>query len=748
MIHKELQKIFGHSVNYARANNHEYITVDHIFLYLIDDNMISDILINLNIDIVQIKKRLKTYILENTPVYPQNEINQDPIETVGLTTVIEQIITHAQLSGKPHVNIEDMFVAILKDDKNYSSYLLKEQGLQKVDILEEISHGGNEDEDFLDDLEEFEVEFEQITKPKKDKKSILKDNSIELVELATEGKIDPVIGRDKEVQRVIEILGRRKKNNPILLGETGVGKTAIVEGLALSIVDKKVPIELMECKIYSLDMGSMVAGTKYRGDFEKKLKTLIKEVAKDKNAILFIDEIHQIIGAGSVGNSSMDASNILKPLLGSGELRCIGATTYEEYRNDFSKDKAFSRRFAKVDIIEPTVDDAVKILEGLKDRYEEFHKVIYEPDSIRLCVELSKKFINDRFLPDSAIDVMDEVAATKKFKTKTPKKNLKITATDVETTISKMAQIPPKTATKSDLTLLESLEINLSKRVFGQDKAIQTISKAIKINRAGLGEENHPVGSFLFTGATGVGKTEVAKELAKVLGVHFERFDMSEYSEAHTISRLIGAPAGYVGYDKGGLLTESIKKHPHCVLLLDEIEKAHPELMGLLLQVMDNAILTDNNGTKVDFQNVILIMTSNLGAKQTNVMGFAKDAKLNEDKAVKNFFAPEFRNRLDEVVKFDSLDEKVIVQIVGKFIKDLSKSLKNKDIKITISLKAKKELARLGYDKLMGARPLQRVIRDKIKEPITSEILFGVLKDGGVVKIDFIKDEFTFKYSK
>ena len=749
MIDKELQAVFGHSINYARANNHEYITIDHVFLYLIEDPFIKDILINLEIDTNILEQRIKTYLLDNTPVFPKEELNQDPIETIGLTTVIETIITHAQLSGKTSVNIEDMFVAILKDEKNYSTYLLKEQGLQKVDILEQISHGEeDEDDEMFEEMEDLEEQIVKRTKIGKEKKSVLKENSIELVAEALEGNIDPVIGRDKEVKRLIEILGRRKKNNPILLGETGVGKTAIVEGLALEIASSNIPEALEGSKVYALDMGSMVAGTKYRGDFEKKLKSLIKEVTRDKKAILFIDEIHQIIGAGSVGNSSMDASNILKPLLSSGKLRVIGATTYEEYRNDFSKDKAFSRRFAKIDVKEPTIDDAVKILEGLKTKYEEFHGVVYEEDSIRLCVELSKKFITDRFLPDSAIDVLDEVAATKKFKTKKPKKNLKITAIDIESTISKMAQIPPKTATSSDLVLLENLEKNLSKRVFGQDKAIKTISKSIKINRAGLGEDNKPVGSFLFTGATGVGKTEVAKELSNVLGVHFERFDMSEYSEAHTVSRLIGAPAGYVGYDKGGLLTEAIKKHPHCVLLLDEIEKAHPDLMSLLLQVMDNATLTDNNGVKIDFQNVILILTSNLGAKQNNVMGFSKDNKLNENKAIKSFFSPEFRNRLDEVVSFSSLDEDIIVKIVAKFIKDLSRSLKDKNIKITISLKAKKQLASLGYDKLMGARPLQRVIRDKIKEPITNEILFGKLKDGGNVKIDFIKDEFSFSYTR
>ncbi len=753
-IDKELQKVFTNAVNFARANKHEYLTLEHIFLYILKDGMIGTILTNLGIELSELESKLKNHINENTPKYSETDINQDPIETLTVSRMMEDVISHASLGGRTIITIEDIFVSILKNDKAYSTYLLKEQGLQKVDILEEISHGGSDEdeedfEDFeeIDELEELEESLQKDFRKKKDEKSPLAENSTELVAVALEGKIDPVIGRMNEVARVIEILGRRKKNNPILLGETGVGKTAIVEALALKIANNEIPDDLKDAKIFALDMGGMIAGTKYRGDFEKKLKSVLKEVSKSSKSILFIDEIHQIIGAGSVGGSSMDASNILKPLLSSGKLKCIGATTYEEYRNDFTKDKAFSRRFAKVEVNEPNIEDSVKILEGLKSKYEEFHGVVYEEEALRLCVELSKKFITDRFLPDSAIDVLDEVAATKKYSVKKGKKPLKILASDVEKTISKMANIPPKTATSSDLTLLEKLETNLLKRVYGQDEAIKKISKAIKINRAGLGTSNKPIGSFLFTGSTGVGKTEVAKELAKVLGVHFARFDMSEYGEAHTVSRLIGAPAGYVGHEKGGLLSEAIKKHPHSVLLLDEIEKAHPELLNILLQVMDNAIITDNNGYKVDFQNVIIIMTSNLGAKSANVMGFTKDESLNTDKAVKNFFAPEFRNRLDEIVKFAPLDMKIVLQVVGKFIGDLENSLEDKKVKITITKKAKEELARLGYDKEMGARPLIRVIRDKIKLPLSEEILFGKLKNGGDVKIDF-KDDFVFLYDE
>jgi len=742
MISQNLQKVFTDAVNYARANNHEYITTEHIFVYLLKDESIINLLTQMQMDTDLLTNQLKDYILKNTPQYPEEMVNEDPLETVTLTHTIEQMISHSSLSGKTESTIEDMFVYILKDESAYCTYLLHQQGLERIDILEEISHGessSNEDDEFE------EIEFKELNKKKLKDETPLEQNSVELVAIAIDGKIDPVINRQKEINRVIEILARRKKNNPILLGETGVGKTAIAEGLALAIANQEVPEFLQDAKVYSLDMGSMLAGTKYRGDFEKKLKAVLKEVSKKKNAVLFIDEIHTVVGAGAVGGSTMDASNILKPMLSSGKLRVIGATTYEEYRNDFGKDKAFSRRFAKVEVNEPSIEDCIVILHGLKDKYEEFHGVTYSDDSLRLAAELSKKFINDRFLPDSAIDVIDEVGATIKLEKKS-KKNIKITAKDVEKTISSIAQIPPKTATSSDLSLLKKLQTNLQKRVFGQDEAIETIVKAIKINRAGMGLENKPVGSFLFTGSTGVGKTEVAKELAGVMGVHFERFDMSEYGEAHTVSRLIGAPAGYVGYEKGGLLTEAIKKHPHTVLLLDEIEKAHPDLMSLLLQVMDNATLTDNNGTKADFQNVILIMTSNLGATQASVMGFAKDDGINEDKAVKKFFAPEFRNRLDATVKFISLTQPILIKIVTKFIQDLEESLSDKNIKITLTAKAKKELARIGYDKLMGARPLQRVISDKIKIPLTDEILFGELKDGGTVKIDFVKEEFTFSY--
>ncbi|MBL6970300.1 MAG: AAA family ATPase [Campylobacterales bacterium] len=729
MIAKELRVVFSNAIDFAKEQKHEYITLEHIFLKLIDNEVIYSMLDDMGIDIKSIGKEAYKYIIENTPTL--DDENFDPVESLTLSQTIENMVAQTQGSGKAIAEVEDMLIAILKEEKAYATYLLHKAGIQKIDILDEVSHG--EDKEDYDEIQQ-----------SKEKKSALKENSVELVEEALAGNIDPVIARDNEITRITEILSRRKKNNPILIGEPGVGKTAVVEGLALAIANKTAPEVLHNCKIYSLDMGSLLAGTKYRGDFEKKLKSVLKEISKVNNSILFIDEIHTIVGAGAVGSSAMDAANLLKPLLSSGKLRCIGATTHAEYRNDFSKDKALSRRFAKVSVEEPSISNSVKIIEGIIGKYEEFHKVKFTPKAITTAVELSKRFIGDRFLPDSAIDVIDEVAASKKLKFKT--KNIQISAKDVETTISKMANIPPQTATSSDLRLLKNLEKNMQKRVFGQNQAITTIVNALQINRAGLGNIDQPIGSFLFTGPTGVGKTEVAKELANQLGINFERFDMSEYSEPHTVSRLIGAPAGYVGFEKGGLLTEAIRKNPHSVLLLDEIEKAHPDLMSILLQVMDNATLTDNNGEKANFENVILIMTSNLGTKESNVMGFAKDDSLNENKAIKKFFAPEFRNRLDATVQFTHLDEKIVLKVVDKFIKDLELQILDKNITIELTNKAKKELVNLGYDQQMGARPLQRIITKHIKEPLTQELLFGKLKNGGEYKINFIKGEFIYEY--
>ncbi len=733
MISKELREIFTKALIYAKQQRHEYLTIEHIFLMLLQEEFVEALFQNLGLDVKELAKELEQHIEANTPVFPEG-ISDEPVESLPLTQAINEMIRHTQSSGKGNANIDDMLVAILKQKQAYAAFLLKRQGIERIDILEEIAHDNNA------------IDIEIDPQQAEEKKSALNENSTELVSLAKKGEIDPVIGRELQINRVIEILSRRKKNNPILVGEPGVGKTAIAEGLALEIANEKVPEVLKNATIYSLDMGSLLAGTKYRGDFEKKLKSVLKEISKIKDAILFIDEIHTIVGAGSVGGSAMDASNILKPLLANGKLRCIGATTHTEFRNDFSKDKALSRRFAKVDVDEPSIEDAILILDGLKSKYEDFHGVKYSKKAIETAVNLSAKYINDRFLPDSAIDVIDEVGAKVKLKNQ-KKKIINVRVQDIEDTVAHIANIPSQNTTKSDLSLLRSLDKNMKKRVFGQNDAIDNVVKAIKINKAGLSGESKPIGSFLFTGPTGVGKTEVAKELAKQLGIHFERFDMSEYMEPHTISRLIGAPAGYVGFENGGLLTEAIRKHPHTVLLLDEIEKAHQDLMNVLLQVMDNASLTDNNGNKADFQNVILIMTSNLGAQSASVMGFAKDDSLNVGSAVKSFFAPEFRNRLDATINFAQLDMKIVEQIVGKFIDDLNVQMLSKNIKISITNKAKKHLASLGYDKLMGARPLQRVIAQEIKQPLTDEILFGKLKNGGNVKIDFDKESLKFEYT-
>lgn len=727
MINDRLREIFASSVAYAKNKRHEYLTVEHVFFELIQDEDIDLMLSDLGLDSRFIYKEIENYIDKNTPVLPQN-FEDEPVETVTLAHAISQMVTHVQTSGRKDAGIEDMFVAILKEENAFATKLLRSLGVEKIDILEEISHK-EEDED-------------ETEEPKKTE-SILAEHSTELVSLAKSGKIDPVIGRAKEISRVVEILSRRKKNNPLLLGEPGVGKTAIAEGLALEIANANVHASLRDSKLFSIDMSSIVAGTKYRGDFEKKLKAILKEVAKIDNAILFIDEIHTVVGAGSVSGSSMDASNILKPMLANGSLKVIGATTFAEFRNDFGKDKAFSRRFAKVDINEPNNEDAVSILKGLAPKYEHFHGVKYSPKALETAVILSKKFINDKFLPDSAIDVIDEVGASVKLYGASKVVGVK----QIEDMIAKIAHIPSQNTTKDDLMLLKNLEKNIKRRVFGQDIAVEKVVKSIKMNRAGLRIERKPIGSFLFTGPTGVGKTEVAKELARELGIHFERFDMSEYMEPHAISRLIGAPAGYVGFEKGGLLTEAIRKNPHCVLLLDEIEKAHPDLMSVLLQVMDNAELTDNSGNKADFQNVILIMTSNLGTAEAPIMGFAKNDNLNQNRAVNKFFAPEFRNRLDSMVDFVHLTPHIVELVASKFINDLKLILNDKKIELKITKKAISHLASSGYDKAMGARPMQRVISHKIKEPLSDEILFGKLKNGGKVNIDFDGERLKFVFS-
>ena len=723
---------------YTKKNRHEFITVEHLLLGLINDQAVKDMLDDFGVDASELSDALKIYLSDYVPKTADDNARIKP--TKSCERVLQRAIWHHQSSGiERPIDCMDVLVGIFSEKDSQALYLLQAREVSKLRVLRYISHNKKD-------------ETAPSQTPSEDKEPTKSKNPLEefatnLNERAKKGRIDPLIGRDAEIERTAQVLCRRRKNNPLLVGEAGVGKTAIAEGLAWLIVNGRAPKPLAETVIYSLEVGSLVAGTKFRGDFENRMKALLEALKEQPNAVLFIDEIHTMIGAGSTMNSSMDMSNLIKPALSNGELRCIGSTTFNEYRQIFEKDHALSRRFQKIDVVEPSVTDTVGILKGLKERYEKHHHVQYTDEALEAAASLSARYIQDRFLPDKAIDVMDEAGARTRL-SQTTKDDEAATVIDVpaiEEVVAKIARIPPKSVSKDDKDTLKNLERNLKHVIFGQDEAIEALSDAIKLARAGLKPTDKPIGAFMFAGPTGVGKTEVCKQLAFALGVEFVRFDMSEYMEAHAVSRLIGAPAGYIGFEQGGLLTESIRKHPHTVLLLDEIEKAHPDLMSILLQVMDNAELTDNSGNKADFQNVILIMTSNLGVAEANVMGFAKNDKLNENRAINRFFAPEFRNRLDSVVSFDSLSLDVVSKVAGKFIEDLEAKLESKKIKIEISKKAKDELARLGYDKTMGARPLNRVIATKIKEPLTDEILFGKLKKGGIVKIDY-RDEFVFDF--
>nr|WP_281951373.1 ATP-dependent Clp protease ATP-binding subunit ClpA [Nitrosophilus kaiyonis] len=727
MISNELNTIFKEAVKLAKQNRHEYLTVEHIFLALLSNKEGQRILKNVGANIEILKEKLEEH-LKNTLKPLPADVVREPFETVALSRVIENMIRHIQSAEKKEATVGDLLAAIFDEEHSYSVYLLKEQGIKKVDILEAISHPVHEGEVVEQEEEEEETYLGKFTQ--------------NLVKEAKKGKIDPVIGRDKEIERVLQILCRRKKNNPLLVGEPGVGKTAIAEGIAIKIANNEIPDVLRGATLYSLDMGSLLAGTKYRGDFEKRLKGVLEELKQKKNSIVFIDEIHTLVGAGATQGGSMDASNLLKPALASGAIKCIGATTYSEFRNFLEKDRALSRRFAKVDVKEPDLETSFKILKGLKEKYEKHHNVRYTINALRSAVELSDKYINDRQLPDKAIDLIDEVGASFHLR---KKKRSVVTSNDIEDVIARMLNLPPARVTKDDIEILENLEERLQKGVLGQKEAIDRISMAIKRSRAGLNPPNKPIGSFLFVGPTGVGKTELARELARTLGVHFERFDMSEYMEKHAVSRLIGAPPGYVGYEEGGLLTETIRKHPHTVLLLDEIEKAHPDLINILLQVMDNATLTDNYGNVADFKHVILIMTSNVGATEANVMGFKKESVSKFDEALKQFFTPEFRNRLDAIIRFKPLSLDIVEGIVDKFINELNEQLESKNIVIKLTKRAKKYLAQKGYSEELGARPLARLISDEIKTPLTNEILFGKLKHGGEVTIDTKKEKLEFK---
>ena len=720
MISNSLNDIFQKSILFAKNLRHEYLTIEHIFYYLLSSSEGSAIIQSCGGDVDEMKEVLRKYIEKNIDILPKN-INDDPVESVALSRLIDNMIQHIQSAGQKSANVGDLVAALYSETNTYSFILLNEYQISKLDVLELISHS-------------------DIPVEEKKSESYLEKYSIDLLQKAKEGKIDPVLGRETEIQRVIQILCRRKKNNPILVGEAGVGKTAIAEGLALKIVAKQVPKIIKNSQLYALDMSSLVAGTKYRGDFEKRLKGVIDEIKQIKNAILFIDEIHTIVGAGAT-SGSMDAANQLKPALASGEITCMGATTFAEYRNSFEKDKALSRRFSKVDINEPSIKTAYLILQGLKNKYQNHHNVIYTNNALKSAVELSKRYITDRFLPDKAIDLIDETAASFHLK---KKKRKKVTTSDIEKTISKIIGISNSKINQNEKNSLINLEENLKKRVIGQNRAVLEVSKAIKISKAGLTPKNKPIASFLFSGPTGVGKTELAIALSDTLKINFERIDMSEYMEKHTLSRLVGAPPGYVGYEQGGLLTEAIKKHPYTVLLLDEIEKAHPDLINILLQIMDNAALTDNNGYKANFQNVILIMTSNIGATARSVMGFNKDSSISKNEELKKFFSPEFRNRLDSIVEFENLTSTTVEGIINKFIKELNKDLEKKKILINISKEAIAFITKESYTPEMGARPLKRYIQDNITNKLSDEILFGALKNGGIVSIDLNK-ELTLK---
>ena len=727
MISIALNDVFKQAVGYAKENRHEYLTVEHVFLAIVRSEAGIEILSALDADLSALEAGIVEHITKTIPALKEAV---EPFETVALSRAINDMMTHIHSSGRTEATIGDMIAAIFIQEHSYAVYLMKKEGLSRVDILEVISHR----------YDKPVVEGEK----KKENETLLDQFTIELVSLAQTGKIDPVIGRVDEIERVMQTLCRRKKNNPLLVGEPGVGKTAIAEGLALRISENDVPEILQNSKVYALDMGALVAGTKYRGDFEKRLKGIISELSQLDNAIMFIDEIHTMVGAGATSGGSMDASNLLKPALARGDLKCIGATTYQEYRNFFDKDKALSRRFAKIDVEEPSIEDTFIILKGVQHKYENYHNIAFTDASLRTAIDLSVKYLHDRFLPDKAMDIIDEVGAHFMLRGES---DVTVKPKDIEMSVAKMMKLPSTVIGTDDTKKLKRLEKDLTSHIIGQDEAIQALSTAIKRSYAGLNGEDRPIGSFLFVGPTGVGKTALATQLAKTMHVHFERLDMSEYMEPHTISRLVGAPPGYVGYEQGGLLTEMIKKHPHTVLLLDEIEKAHPDIMNILLQVMDGAKLTDNNGVVSDFKNVILIMTSNIGTKEANVMGFNKDNSMKTDKALAAFFSPEFRNRLSATIEFNALNLDALVTIVDRELGKLNALLKGKKVKVKVGKKAKEYLANEGYDERYGARHIARVIDEKIKEQLTDEILFGKLKKGGAVKVSLKNEKLIFEFT-
>ncbi len=741
---QNLEKTLHNAIQHAIDRSHEYATLEHLLLALVDDSDAAEVMDACGVDTAELTGVVRQY-LDQEYQSLKTEEDADPQPTAGFQRVIQRAILHVQSSGKDVVTGANVLVALFSERDSYAVYFLQQQDMSRLDAVSFISHGigkgGRQIENRSAQGAEEESQVRGEEKPDKKKDSALDQFCVNLNQKALDGRIDPLIGRGPEVDRTVQILCRRSKNNPLYVGDPGVGKTAIAEGLARKIVEGDVPEVLEPAVIYSLDMGALLAGTRYRGDFEERLKQVVNELEKLPDAILFIDEIHTVIGAGATSGGAMDASNLLKPALSSGAIRCIGSTTYKEFRNHFEKDRALLRRFQKIDVNEPTIEDTVKILKGLRSAFEEHHKVKYTPDAIKTAVEMSARYINDRKLPDKAIDVIDEVGAMQMLVPPSRRRKT-ITAREIEKVVATMARIPPKSVSKDDKKALGTLDKDLKRVVFGQDEAISRLSTAMKLSRAGLRDPDKPIGSFLFSGPTGVGKTEVARQLASIMGIELKRFDMSEYMERHSISRLIGAPPGYVGYDQGGLLTDAIDQHPHCVLLLDEIEKAHPDLFNILLQVMDNGKLTDHHGKTVDFRNVVLIMTTNAGASDAakQGIGFGAGQKTEaSEEAVKKMFTPEFRNRLDAIVPFGYLGTETISRVVDKFILELELQLADQNVHIQFDGDAREWLGERGYDKLMGARPMSRLIQEKVKQPLAEELLFGKLASGGEVHVK-VKD--------
>jgi ATP-dependent Clp protease ATP-binding subunit ClpA len=748
MLSKDLEVTLNLAFRDARNKRHEYMTVEHLLLALLDNEAAATVLKACGTNLDELRSDLSNFVDETTPLIPSSDMERETQPTLGFQRVLQRAVFHVQSSGKKEVTGANVLVAIFSEQESQAVYFLKKQSVARIDVVNYIAHGISKVSDETHNLEDHSHEAQEEEGVSEGTgKSPLESYATNLNEQAAIGRIDPLVGRDEEVERTVQILCRRRKNNPLLVGEPGVGKTAIAEGLAKKIIDSEVPDAISDCVVYSLDLGALLAGTKYRGDFEKRFKALLAELKKKKHAILFIDEIHTIIGAGAASGGVMDASNLLKPMLASGDIKCIGSTTFQEYRGIFEKDRALARRFQKIDVVEPSVEDTYEILKGLKTRFEEHHDLKYSNKALRAAAELAARYINDRHLPDKAIDVIDEVGAYQRLQPPSKRKKV-ITVADVEAIVAKIARIPPKTVSANDKEQLRNLERDLKMAVFGQDEAIDVLANAIKMARAGLNHPGKPIGSFLFAGPTGVGKTEVTKQLARVMGMELIRFDMSEYMERHTVSRLIGAPPGYVGFDQGGLLTEAITKSPHCVLLLDEIEKAHPEVFNLLLQVMDHGTLTDNNGRKADFRNVIVVMTTNAGAESMSrsSIGFTQqDHSTDGMDAIKRLFTPEFRNRLDAVIQFKNLDTEIIKGVVDKFLTELQAQLDDKRVTLDVDDKARSWLAVKGYDKDMGARPMGRLIQEVLKRPLAEKILFGELaENGGTVHVSEESGELQF----